>query len=60
MYIKRNVPRKRSRPPSKKHNITCEKCGEKDQVSFHPKGTAPVLCSRCHRKVMREARKRRK
>jgi CxxC-x17-CxxC domain-containing protein len=53
MLFRKRIPPKRFRARRKRHEITCAECGRKDSVRFHPRGTAPVLCSRCHRKRMR-------
>ena len=53
MYMKR-VPRKKARPRPKKREIICAECGRKGMVGFRPRGFAPVLCSRCYRKMKRQ------
>ena len=54
MIFNSRTPPRRFRVRGKKHGITCGKCGRRDSVDFHPKGTGPVLCARCYRRVRNE------
>lgn len=57
LFNNKRPPRRfRSRP--KKHEITCGKCGKRDNVSFRPKGIGPVLCNVCYNKKKKLAKKK--
>ncbi|MFC2143763.1 CxxC-x17-CxxC domain-containing protein [Candidatus Aenigmatarchaeota archaeon] len=57
MLFKSRPPPKRFRKKRKKHEITCGKCGKKDNVDFHPKGIGPVLCTKCYKKAKAKGKK---